>query len=86
MEALGLTMEDGLTQVWFVSADGELSGGAEAINLAMRYAWWARPFTWLYYVPGIRYLQNRAYRWIAANRYKMPGSTEACAIPDKKAP
>ncbi|MFT5196836.1 MAG: putative DCC family thiol-disulfide oxidoreductase YuxK [Candidatus Promineifilaceae bacterium] len=83
MAELGLTMEDGLVQAWFVTADGRLTGGAEAINLSMRYVWWARPFTWLYSVPGIRQLQDRAYRWIADNRHKMPGSTDACAIDSK---
>lgn len=77
----GLTPEDGMRQVWFVAADGSITGGAEAANLAMRYAWWAYPITFLYYLPGIRQLQDRAYRWVADNRYKMPGSTPACEIP-----
>lgn len=80
MAELGLTMEDGLTQVWFVTADGRLTGGAEAANLAMRYVWWTWPFTWLYYIPGIRQIQDYVYRWVADNRYKMPGSTDACQV------
>ena len=83
MSELELTMEDGLTQVWFVTADGRLTGGAEAANLAMRYVWWAWPFTFLYYLPGIQQLQDAIYRWVANNRHRMPGSTDACAIPNK---
>ena len=81
MAAVGLTAEDGMEQAWFVGENGRLTGGAEAINQVMRYVWWAKPFTYLYYVPGIRHLQDWGYRWVADNRYKMPGATDACAIP-----
>ncbi|MEM7113397.1 MAG: DUF393 domain-containing protein [Chloroflexota bacterium] len=81
MAAVGLTAEDGMEQAWFVGENGRLTGGAEAINQVMRTVWWAKPFTYLYNVPGIRQLQNRAYHWVADNRYKMPGATDACAIP-----
>jgi len=80
MAELGLSDEDGLHQAWFVAADGRLFGGPEAINLSLRYVWWAWPLTWLYYIPGIRYLQNRVYRWIADNRHRMPGASDSCAI------
>lgn len=80
MAQLGLTAEDGMTQVWFVAADGYLTGGAEAVNRTMRHVWWAWPFTWLYFVPGIRQIQDFVYRWVAKNRHKMPGSTDACEI------
>ena len=84
MAELGLTAEDGMTQVWFVDEGGQLSGGAEAINRSMRFVWWANPFTWLYFVPGIRQVQDRIYRWVANNRHNMPGSSAACEIPQKK--
>lgn len=81
MAQWGLTDEDGMTQAWFIAADGRLFGGAEAINRAMRLVWWARPFTWLYVIPGLRQLENWAYRWVAANRYRLPGSTPSCEMP-----
>jgi len=84
MQQLGLTAKDGMAQVWFVSADSKLYGGAEAINRMMQHVWWAWPLTWLYYLPGIRQLQDIVYRWVANNRHKMPGSTDACAIPPKQ--
>ncbi len=76
-------MQDGLAQVWFVDAKGQLTGGAEAANMCFRYIWWARPFAYLYYIPGIRQIEDRLYRWVADNRYNMPGATDACAIPTK---
>ncbi len=81
MAARGLTAEDGMDRAWFVAANGRLTGGAEAINQALRYCWWLRPFTTLYAVPGIRQLQDWVYRWVAANRYRLPGSTPQCALP-----
>ncbi len=84
MAQLNLTVEDGMTQVWFVAKNGRLTGGAEAINQAMKHCWWAKPFTFFYPIPGIKQLQDKVYRWIADNRYRMPGSTAACAIPTHK--
>jgi predicted DCC family thiol-disulfide oxidoreductase YuxK len=81
MAQLGLTDDDGMAKAWFVDQNGKLTGGAEAINHAMRHVWWSKVFTYLYPIPGIRHLQDRAYQWVADNRYKMPGATDACAIP-----
>jgi predicted DCC family thiol-disulfide oxidoreductase YuxK len=81
MAELGLTDEDGMAKVWFVDQRGKLSGGAEAVNYAMRHVWWAKVFTYLYPIPGIRQLQDWGYQWVADNRYRMPGSTDACALP-----
>jgi predicted DCC family thiol-disulfide oxidoreductase YuxK len=80
MAQLGLTDKDGLAQAWFAPPTGKLTGGAEAINEAMRYCWWARPFTYLYQLPGIKQVEDWLYRWVADNRYRMPGSTAACEI------
>jgi predicted DCC family thiol-disulfide oxidoreductase YuxK len=80
MAALGLTDEDGMTQAWFVDKNGRLTGGAEAINEVLKYVWWARPLATLYHIPGLKQLQDRAYRWVANNRYRLPGSTAACVM------
>lgn len=81
MEALGLTAEDGMSQAWFVGTDGQLTGGAAAINQALRFVWWAKPATYFYRLPGIRQLEDWVYGWIAQNRHRMPGSTASCAVP-----
>ena len=80
LAALNLTAADGMTQVWFVQSNGHLSGGAAAVNEAMANVWWARPFTYLYRLPGIKQLQDRVYRWVADNRYRLPGSPDLCAV------
>lgn len=81
---IGLTVEDGMRQVWFVEANGKITGGAEAANQILRYVWWAWPVSYLYYVPGIRQLEDRLYHWVAANRTRLPGGTPACEIPQQK--
>ncbi len=84
MAALRLTETDGMTQVWFVDANRQLTGGAEAINQALHYSYWLRPFTIFYPLPGIRQIQDWLYRWVAQNRYRLPGSTSQCAVKPKK--
>lgn len=84
MAALGLTDTDGMRQVWFVDGGGELTGGAEAVNRALRYCYWLRPFTYLYPLSGIKQLQDWVYRWVAQNRYRLPGSTPQCDLPSKE--
>ena len=84
MAELGLQDEDGMRQMWFVDEDSQLTGGAQAANQAMRLVWWAKPFTYLYPLPGIRQFEDWVYGWIAKNRYRMPGSTANCELPQQK--
>ncbi|KAA3664988.1 MAG: DUF393 domain-containing protein [Chloroflexi bacterium] len=83
MAAVGLTGADGMAKAWFVDENGRLSSGAHAINEAMRFCWWIRPFTHLYHIPGIHQLQEHIYQWIANNRHRLPGSTPQCEMPEK---
>lgn len=39
-----------------------------------------RPAGMLLAAPGISGLAERAYRWVAAHRYRLPGGTPACAV------
>ena len=81
MAALGLTEDDGMRQAWLQRPDGALFGGGAAVNEAVRFIWWARPFNWFYTLPGGARLVELAYRWVANNRYRLPGGTPACALP-----
>ena len=89
MAALGLSDEDGRTQVWFVDNRNAgrlptLSGGAAAINNLLRCIWWARPITFLYQLPGIKQLEDSVYHWIAAHRHQLPGGAPSCELPAPK--
>lgn len=80
LQSLGLTEEDGLRQVWFVDGNGRLTGGAEAVNEVLRWVWWAKPVALLYRLPGVHTLEDWGYRWVAANRTRLPGGTPTCAL------
>lgn len=81
MAALGLTAEDGVAKVWFVSAAGDLVGGAAAVNAVMRRIWWARPLALFYRLPGFKQLEDWLYQWVADHRYLLPGRSAACELP-----
>ena len=78
MEAAGLTADDTRREAWLITPEGETLGGAAAVNGALRYVWWARPFSWLYELPGLRQIEDAVYRWVARNRGRFPGVTPAC--------
>ena len=78
----GLTEEDCTTAVQFIDASGELTSGSRAVMAMLRTA----PMPWpvvgrIGDLPGIAWVADRSYRWIAANRHRLPGSTPACALP-----
>ena len=57
---------------------------------AFRWIAWRLPLTAplapLLYFPGVLPLGNRAYRWVARNRFKLvPCAQNACAVPARKA-
>jgi predicted DCC family thiol-disulfide oxidoreductase YuxK len=66
----GLTHAECMKAMQLVTPDGRVYPGAEAAArlVAMR-AWGV--FAWLYYIPGIRWLCDRVYAWIARNRYRL---------------
>jgi predicted DCC family thiol-disulfide oxidoreductase YuxK len=75
-----LSLDDVLTQVWLITAEEEVLGGAAAVNQCFRYIWWAWPLAFLYRLPGLRQLEGWLYRWIATHRHLMPGSTPTCSV------
>lgn len=84
LKNLGLTATDGATQVWFVDENDRLYGAAEAVNRSLWSVWWLRPLTRLYYLPGLRQLEEWIYRWVARNRHRLPGGSATCTLPDSK--
>lgn len=61
-----------------VTSDGRVRSGAAAIAFALstRPVW--RLVTWLYEVPGLRWLTERAYAFVARRRYRILGRAEPC--------
>ena len=87
LAALGLTEQQATAAVQWVAADGTVSSGHEAIAAALAAAgpvWRAVGRALL--LPGISWVAARTYRLVAANRYRLPGGTPACARPPSVPP
>ncbi len=77
--ALGLSENEAAAAVQWVSLDGSISSGHEAIAAALSSAGgrWALVGRALG-TPGIAPIAAAAYRLVAANRHRLPGGTPAC--------
>jgi predicted DCC family thiol-disulfide oxidoreductase YuxK len=83
--ALGLTDNDVQVASWWVeSIDGEIrrySGAENFAALLINSGRFLKPLGFLMFVPPVSWLAKVVYSWIARNRGKMPGASEACEIP-----
>jgi predicted DCC family thiol-disulfide oxidoreductase YuxK len=77
-ERLGISPSRMTESGWWLDSSGQVYGGAEAVNAALSAALGTRLPLALYRVPGIRFLQERVYRWVANHRYRFPGTTPHC--------
>lgn len=78
-EAAGVRREDLARAVfWDGGAGGGRYWGAEAINAALSAVLGNSLLLRLYRLPGIRQLQDRLYRWVSDNRFRLPGVTPWC--------
>ena len=87
LDAYGLTWQECDRAAQWVAADGTVSAGETAIArtlLASRL--WLRPLGALMLLPGLSALSGVAYRWVAANRHRLPGGTPACSRPADQRP
>jgi predicted DCC family thiol-disulfide oxidoreductase YuxK len=81
--SFGLTADECSTAVQFVRSDRSVVAGSRAVMAMLRHA----PLPWPIVGsvgdwPGVAWVADRTYRWIAANRGRLPGSTPACALPE----
>lgn len=82
LAALGVDPERALEEMAFVGDDGTVRYGAPAWAAALRTG----PLPWrvvarVMDAPGIRVAAAAFYRWVAHNRYRLPGGTAACSMP-----
>jgi predicted DCC family thiol-disulfide oxidoreductase YuxK len=80
---LGVTEAQATEAVQWVEPDGTVRSGHEAIAATLNSAgrlWKLVGHALL--LPGISWLAAKAYRLVADNRYRLPGSTPACARPE----
>jgi len=82
LAALGMTEQRATEAVQWVDVDGTVRSGHEAIAATLCAAGqiWKLVGRALL-LPGVSWLAARTYRLVAENRYRLPGSTPACARP-----
>jgi predicted DCC family thiol-disulfide oxidoreductase YuxK len=83
LAAHGLTEQQVSTAVQWLptSSDAPIRSGAAAVaRVLLRSRWPWRPIGALMLVPPVSWLAAGAYHVISANRYRLPGSTPACAV------
>lgn len=78
----GLTMEQCLEALQYVDDRGRVHAAQDAVaRLLLAGAPWWKPFGAVLLLPGVNVLAGVGYRWVARNRYRLPGATAACAMP-----
>jgi predicted DCC family thiol-disulfide oxidoreductase YuxK len=77
-DRLGIPQDQLMQSIWWLGSSGEVYSGAEAANAAVSSALGISVPLLVYRVPGMRWLQNAIYRWVADHRYKFPGTTPYC--------
>ncbi|MEU3309930.1 thiol-disulfide oxidoreductase DCC family protein [Nocardiopsis sp. NPDC055551] len=82
LKAFGLTPEQADEQAWLVRSDRGLLAGGDAVAETLQFGRFPfRELGRLMALPGMRVLTRAAYRVIAANRYRLPGGGDTCALP-----
>ena len=87
LAALGTTEARAREEVLLVTADRRVHGGAAAVAELLRHArgpW--RAAGSIMAAPVVRTLAAWVYRWVAANRYRLPGAIPACQLPAHQRP
>jgi predicted DCC family thiol-disulfide oxidoreductase YuxK len=82
LAALGVTEQQTIEAVQWVEVDGGVRSGHEAIAAVLNTS----GLMWkiaghLILLPGVSWVASKAYRLVADNRYRLPGSTPACRRP-----
>ncbi len=84
LDEIGITEERAAAAVQCVQPDGTARSGHEAIAVTLKAGgpiWRIAGHALL--LPGVSWLAAKAYRLVADNRYRLPGSTPACAVSDR---
>jgi predicted DCC family thiol-disulfide oxidoreductase YuxK len=77
-QRLGIVPTSLLESVRWLDSSGAVYSGAEAANAAVSAAIGTRIPLAIYRIPGVGFIEEAAYRWVAANRYRFPGTTPYC--------
>lgn len=81
LEELGLTENDVTTAAYWIDGEGRAHRGHLAIGRSLVAAggFW-RLVGHLLLRPPVSWLARPVYSWVAANRHRLPGATDACRV------
>ncbi|MGL5816249.1 MAG: thiol-disulfide oxidoreductase DCC family protein [Phycicoccus sp.] len=81
LDHYGLTEEQCRLALQYVDAHGRVHSAQDAVArlLLDSHPWW-RPAGAALRLPGVNQLAGLVYRWVARNRYRLPGGTPACGL------
>jgi predicted DCC family thiol-disulfide oxidoreductase YuxK len=82
LESLGVTEDEARERVWLIT-EGKRFGGHLAVSVLLRHqptASW-RFLGWLIAAPGFSLIAAAGYALVARYRYRLPGGTPACKVP-----
>ena len=65
---LGLSRDELLKELRFLTSTGIHSGGANAVLAVAREIWWGRPLVWFAKLPFVLKLLDKGYKWVSAHR------------------
>jgi len=74
----GIDREDALRQMWVYAPDGSVHKGAEGWRILFGVLDGLSWVSGLYRIPGVPFVMDRVYRYIAARRYRLSCSNAAC--------
>lgn len=75
---LNLSVEDLYAQIHVIDEEGRLFKGAEALTRVVKTVPTLQWIAWLYRVPGMHYVADQLYKWIAKHRYQLFGTVDEC--------
>jgi predicted DCC family thiol-disulfide oxidoreductase YuxK len=74
----GVIPAEGSVSVWAVMPEGQRYRGAAAVNAVLSVALGTR-LPWLIYrLPGMAWMQEWVYEWVARHRDRLPGDRPYC--------
>ena len=82
----GIDRDDALRQMYVYAPDGSFYKGAQGWRELFRVL---RGLSWaaaLYRIPGVSFVMDRVYRYIAARRYRLSCANSACRTPGATGP
>lgn len=77
-ERLGISPSHLLDCNRWLDASGAVYSGAEAMNAAVSAAIGSQLPLSIYRIPGIRFIEEAIYTWVATHRYRFRGTTPYC--------